>query len=458
MAQKDATQTALRLTDWTPLDLKGKPMYAGHDEIQRMAQVRKKITEVRERWNDPTGCDGLADVIEKAVHAERFTRKLQSDLDLLLRRDRYWADQQRPKGVQSPTVEDGGGGLHALQLYTSNDGYKKVFGHINQIFRVDNISEDELVGAVALVELLTIDLYNLRLSNIGSAKYNNFQGVVHRGLSVGAGVLKAFQELLEKPVTERNFSIPLSFVSTSTDPKNIEEFLNNAEKGKTRLHWKIYVHELDPHLLSQYRRRYPDSVVTSICAMPVSSISEYANEQEILLRGPIFQIIREYREAAGEHEVHVVEMVMLNANRDHGTELAQNDGDKATQRRCFGMMIAASKYEICASLCKSYGIADADQYKTEAAKKLADLREAGFDAPFDPNLSDSWSVPRPSWLGSQLEGSFSPFYVARRNKFSLASNKGSWGEVEEIIDQEYDWQKSDWCNVTRLYGRAIERV
>ena len=453
MANDGAAQAALRLTDWTPLDLKGKPMYAGHDETKRMAEVRKRITEVRAKWNDPDQCEKLVEVVKTAVSADKRSRELRADLDLLLYRGRYWADQQRANTIKPSALEHKRAtDLHALQLYTTNHGYKQLFGHINQVFRVEDVSNDELVGAVALVELLTIDLYNWRLANIGSAKYCNFQGIVHRGLSVGPDVLRAFQELLQRPLAERNFSVPLTFVSTSVSQDNIQEFLNKTEKGKVRLHWKIHVHELDPDLMLQYRKRYPDSIVTSLCAMPISSVSEYANEQEILLRGPAFQIIREYIETAGAHEVNVVEMVMLNTNRDHGSELGQNDGEKGQQRKIFGMMIGASKYEICATLCEKYGLADAQGYKEQAEKKLAELKEAGFNAPFNPNLSKSWSIPRPSWLGTQVEDSFSPFYVARRNRFSIASNKGSWKEVEEIIDQEYEWQKSDWCNVTRLYS------
>ena len=451
--QNGAAEAALRLTDWTPLDLKGKPMYAGHDEKKRMDAVRARITTVRRSWNDPAECDGLATVVQKAVNAPSFQRELRHGLDSLLMRQRYWADQDRSgRGVDNLDKDTHTNDLSALQLYTTNNGYKRIFGHINQIFRVEEVGEDDLIGAVALVELLTIDLYNLRLSNIGSAKYANFQGIVHRGLSVGPDTLEAFRKLLDKPIRERNFSVPLTFISTSASQDNIQEFLNKTEKGKVRLHWKIHIHELDPHLLLQYRSKYPDSVVTSICAMPISSISEYANEQEILLRGPAFQIIREYEEKAGEHQGNVIEMVMLNANRDHGTELAENHGIKGEQRKHFGALIRASKFEICANLCLKYDLKEAEAYRAEAEKELLELRRADFEADFDPTLSDSWSIPRATWLGAQVEDAFSPFYIARRNRFSIASNQGVWKEAEEIIDQEYEWQKGDWCNVTRLYG------
>lgn len=53
-------------------------------------------------------------------------------------------------------------------------------------------------------------------------------------------------------------------------------------------------------------------------------------------------------------------MVMLNANRDHGSGLAEYGGEKDAQRQYFGQICAASRYEICASLALEYGLAEAD--------------------------------------------------------------------------------------------------
>lgn len=183
-------------------------------------------------------------------------------LHTVLDENRYWADQQRY--LSSQKDENYG----ALEAYTTNEGYKNIFGHINQIFRKHHIDENEIAGAVALVELLTIDLYNLRLANIGCSKYYNFQGIVHRGLSVDQGVLDTFRGLMKEEIRNRNFSVPLAFISTSANQGRIQQFLNKTESGKFRLHWKIHVHELEPKLLGQYQRKYPNSVVSTICAPP----------------------------------------------------------------------------------------------------------------------------------------------------------------------------------------------
>lgn len=448
--------TTSRLSDWVPLNLKGKPMYHGINETERMDRLRDKLNAVRVRWNDAENYHDLMEDIQQALEVDQFSRELQAALKSILRKQRYWADYQRNQdSVQPSIVSSDQENYAALELYTTNDGYKKVFGYINQVFRKHDVTDIEVRGAVALVELLTIDLYNFRLANVGCSKYYNFQDIVHRGLSVDSAVLQAFQDLMKAPVHSRNFSVPLAFVSTSISQERIQEFLDKAEQGKCRMHWRIHVHALDPRLLAQYQARHPDSIVTTICAMPISRASEFPNEQEVLLRGAFFQILRIYEEQAGEHTVWVIEMVMLSANRDHGSELAENHGAKAEQRKHFHQMCAATRYEICASLAQKYDLPEAKEYRSLADTMLAKLSADQIVAPFNSQLSDSWSVPRPSWIGASLSSSFPVPYTRRREKFSRASFAGNdWDTVQEIIEQEYAWQKSDWCNVPRLHGKT----
>lgn len=453
MTAPASAQNATRLSDWIPLDMKGKPLYAGVNETERISDVRKNINAVRAQWNNAEDFRSLTHAVEQALNAGTFPRDLRSTLGVILDERRYWADHKRSltslEDHGSADTEDYG----ALEAYTTNDGYKKIFGHINQVFRKHHVDETELFGAVALVEFLTIDLYNLWLANFGCSKYSNFQGIVHRGLSVDQGVLDTFRGLMKEKVQHRNFSVPLAFISTSANQDRIQQFLDKTEKTKFRLHWKIHVHELDPKLLGQYREKYPSSVVSTICAMPISYASEYPEEQEILLRGPLFQILNMYEEKAGDHTVHVIEMVMLNANRDHATELADHKGENQKQRQQFGQMCAATKYEICASLANKYELPDALEYRKLADEMLEKLSAGQMDAPFNPGISQSWSVPRPSWIGSSLQSSFPKFYARRRETFSRASYGGNnWEDVRTVLDQEYDWQRADWCNVPRLYG------
>lgn len=53
MAAQDFAQNKARLSDWIPLDMKGKPMYAGVNEADRLSDVRNKINAVRVRSCEP---------------------------------------------------------------------------------------------------------------------------------------------------------------------------------------------------------------------------------------------------------------------------------------------------------------------------------------------------------------------------------------------------------------------
>ena len=446
---------ATRLEDWIPLDLKGKPLYHGIDETGRMNHVRPNITTIREQWNNVQQCRKVHDMILEVINAETLARDLRDEVDRTLQPARFWADQQRVllEGSQNPAANSIIETHDALQLYTANAGYKKIFGHINQIFRKEKVNERMIQGAVALVELLTIDVYNLRLENYGLAQYYNFQGVVHRGMTVTRDVLEPFSALLGKPLKERNFSVPLAFVSTTTNQNNIQEFLNTREEGKARLHWKIHIRELDPKLLASYRQQYPASVVSTINAMPISHISEFPNEQEILLRGPFFQLLRIYEEQAGDHAVHVMEMVMLNANRDHSTELAYNHGKYLDQRILFGRICSATKYGVCASLAEQYGLPEAKDYANLYAEAVDLIGWERTTASLATAHYNIWTTFRPSWIGASLRKAYSEPYARRRETFSRASYGGQeLSTMEKIIDEEYDWQKSDWCNIPRLFG------
>ena len=201
------------------------------------------------------------------------------------------------------------------------------------------------------------------------------------------------------------------------------------------------------------RQQYPASVVSTICAMPISRISDFPNEQEVLLRGTSFQLLRIYEEPAADHTVHVLEMIILNANRDHCTKLAFHHGNHLVQRVLFGRMCAATKYGICASLAEEYGMPKAKDYARMHEETLALIGWERTMASLETAHFDTWATPRPSWIGASVVYAFPESYARRRQAFSKALyHGGDLSLVDKIIDNEYDWQKSDWCNVSRLFS------
>jgi hypothetical protein len=133
-----------------------------------------------------------------------------------------------------------------------------------------------------------------------------------------------------------------------------------------QMHWIIHIHGLDPKLLRIYEEKYKESVVTSICTMPSAEFGE----KEILLKGAFFHIIKMDSKEVDGRMTHKVEMTMLNANRDHGTELVLREGAKQVQRNFFRDMCQASSYKICASLTKPYSIGESVEYERLARAAL----------------------------------------------------------------------------------------
>jgi hypothetical protein len=86
--------------------------------------------------------------------------------------------------------------------------------------------------------------------------------------------------------------------------------------------------------------------------MPIASIANFS-ERVILLRGAWFHIVRMETRKHDENTIHIAEVVMLNTNRDHGTELALHVGDKLVQRKYFNNIILASRYKFCAAFTRA---------------------------------------------------------------------------------------------------------
>jgi hypothetical protein len=138
---------------------------------------------------------------------------------------------------------------------------------------------------------------------------------------------------------------------------------------------------LDPELLALYRRRFPESVVTSLCAVPIDKLSDFAEEKEVLLRGPFFQILGVDPEesGAGRGADYRIEAVALNTNRDHISAIASNEGDDREMRDAFRALIVNHRSALCAQYCEERGAAkDAAAYRDIAASQerlVASLRD-----------------------------------------------------------------------------------
>lgn len=95
----------------------------------------------------------------------------------------------------------------ALELYCSPKGYDLLYSLIFKALRTEQADDERLLAAAFLVEWVTIDLHNLRLSQIGDSRYGNFEGTTHRGMPAPRSALAEYEEISQlKDVSKRNFA------------------------------------------------------------------------------------------------------------------------------------------------------------------------------------------------------------------------------------------------------------
>ena len=263
-----------------------RPFYAGDGAYDRMDAVRHAINEIRVNWNlYPEFMRELREFIRVPEPQGHGGDDLATRLEALFSSTKEWADSPRPQQCQD---------YSAIELYTSELGYRTMFATINAAFRRDSLTADPFAMrcGVFLVELLSIDLFNYRAANTSA---DNFEGHVYRGMCVSAAEFQEFARLAGGPLPERYLAIPLAMASASRRIENALAFaLDESARapGRFPLIWDISVSSLDPSLLAAYHAKFPASVVTSLCAVPIDENSDHRDEQEVVLRGAHSQIVR----------------------------------------------------------------------------------------------------------------------------------------------------------------------
>ena len=429
-------------------NLKSASLFSGEKERERMAAFRVYIKKVRDAWDDSSEYAKLKERIRDFIQPERHEEELRQRFEALLAGFSDWADikYDRPTDVHAERYT-------AIELYSSKEGYEYLFRLTNEAMRKLEVDEDLLLTATTIVELLTIELYNLRLSNIGDPKYSNFQGITYRGLGISSDEVQAYQAAANhEDLSQRHYSVPLGFMSSTVERQTMEQFARQYPNLEP-MHMTIHIYGLDQRLLRRYEQKYNDSIVTSICAMPVGRIAELG-EKEVLLRGPAFHIIWMDTAVEEGRNVHNIEVVMLNSNRDHGTEHASDEGEKKLQRQFFFNVILASRYEICAALAREHSVKDAEEYERLARMARQKIDEADPD---NAEVSEESGVhsadSKTTWLGGSSVRSYPQSYVRARQRWQDAISLGRWADAVDILQEGYDWQRAEWLNVARLRSK-----
>ena len=356
--------------------------YHGTQSDIRMGEIRIAIGYIRDRWRDyPIFMQELRGYISRLGKISTNLAKPSDEdrlaLEGLLSSSIDWIDRS-PKQTNT---------FHALNLYTSQFGYDTIFTLLNAAFRTDTFTEQgqekDLHSAVFLIELLNIDLFNYISRN---PSMSGFQGIVYRGVSLTREGIEDFRNLATMAVRDRYWSVPLVMMSASTDIRtSLDYAIQNVKNDPTKLPflWRIRVANMDPDLLKIYNERFPSSVVTTLCSVPISDVSRFSQEQEVLLRGPFFQFIRLHKEfvPAVGMTMDVMDLVMLNSNRDHPSvmEMSVEEGDEA--RNLFSLLVGISRARICKDVAHEYGLTmDADEFARihdEQAQRLRSGEDPG---------------------------------------------------------------------------------
>lgn len=328
-----------------------KSYYAGEFVHTRMDKVREAIVYIRQNWDKYEGF--VASLTELMAR-----REIEEDVGEIFKKlEKNWADWPEPSSSNHSTDDETvcKTEYSVINLYTTSKGYG-VFKIVNDIFRDQEVSEESIRCAVFLTELMNIDLYNLCMKH---QRYNNFTGIVYRGMKMKEEDLISFKTLMGQPIGDRYISIPLGLWSTSADFSVAENFIKQStDQTSAPLMFKVHVIELDPDLLAIYRKKYPKIRVSTICAVDIKELSEYQIESEILLRGAFFQVLNCYVE--GEvlgKPLTYVEAVMLNSNRDHITTAFLGDKD-GSARKMFGVSVGVTRNRFAAEYCDKHGLAD----------------------------------------------------------------------------------------------------
>lgn len=361
---------SIRFTDWSIVEESGstglvddrRPFFGGDDVDTRMTAIRRHIHHIRHHWDRFD--EFMADLSQTMARRTASFDTAEADLARrLMTRRRDWGAI---------------GDFSALELYTSDAGYRALFGIVNESFRSAGFtSNTEVVrSAVFLIELLTIDLFNYRLAHPES---DGFQGTVYRGMSLPDDDIDVFQQVMDKPISQRFVSVPLGMLSASASAEVATRVASANARGRgdrTTVLWRIEVLDLGTELLGLYRQRFPSSVVTSICAVPITGISRFPEEREILLRGPFFQILdvdRRRTDGDGKNTL-TIDAVMLNSNRDHVSNIAHNEGEDRRMRDLFRVLVTRRRAGFAAAFAGERGhVDDSRAYQEQFERADAEL-------------------------------------------------------------------------------------
>ncbi len=334
--------------------------FVGEDVKARMNLIRNSILEVRKNWNDKNFRKKSIELFKNHIGGKYL-------LPVDFFNDEWYEFQKNPPAEQNCDL---------IKFYTSNIGYETIFKYMNSILREEH-DKDVYDSAAFLVEYMNIELYNLVKTK---PEFSNFENTIYRGMMLDENTISDLMNITSLQIHSQKFAVPLSFMSCSKSQDVAKLFLENQEhrpyeekvRGFCPVLFKIHVTSLDKTFLDLYKSYYPDSVVSSICAVDIENISKYRKEQEVLLRGAFFQVLKFYnsKEKINGKKIYIFELLMHNSNRDH---ITTSRFEETNARRLFNTLIEIDRMKKCQDFFER--TSDKKSYKQIEETKFEELEQ-----------------------------------------------------------------------------------
>lgn len=124
--------------------------------------------------------------------------------------------------------------------------------------RADSIVSDPL-SSTPIAPIAVLSTMGRRKTHLLIAQILIVEGLIPGGTKGGPHI---------QPETKHGTLLcPLLSFQRAQTKTEFQKSLDKTKRREIHLHWKIHVHELALKLLAQYRRKYPNGVVSTICAM-----------------------------------------------------------------------------------------------------------------------------------------------------------------------------------------------
>ena len=346
--------------------------YQGDIVHKRMEAVRKSIYYIRENWHK---FDQFMNNLKNFYTQEAQPNGGLSDaVKEIFKRKRNWYDVEENTEMFSAPEEE----FILIKTYTTVEGFKEIFKVVDNIFRDDSSVNfnDKILNTVFLIELINIDLFNYVHKY---PKYQSFEGIVYRRMAVSKDSFDVLEKLMRQPIEKRYISIPLGLWSFSLDMNVAVQFVREELEKNSQsvpLLMKIQVLNLEDEHLQCYREKYKQSIVSTICAVYIGDISKNKEDKEIILRGGFYQALKFYFQNVDGIDFKVLDLVMLNTNRDHLSNPIRLGVLDDEARVLFGNMVGFNRNKFIVNYCQENNlIEDLGFYEKALSNNEKKLKE-----------------------------------------------------------------------------------